>query len=230
MKINTLLFTMACFLGLFTTNVQAQTTISILGDSYSTYKGHVYPAYNACWFGNEQKSDEQKLNDLTQLDQLWWSILLNKLDAKLIRNNSYSGATICHTGYHNEDYSDRSFISRMHNLGAPDIIFIFGGTNDYWAQSPLGENQYENWTRDDLFKFRPAFCYLLHHMKKLYPHARIYNVSNCDIGTTVTESMDAICKHYGILNIQLHDIHNLGGHPSVKGMQTIADQLYEHLK
>lgn len=230
MKLKTVLLTAVCLLGIITANCQEQTKISILGDSYSTFRGHIYPEYNACWFGNIHKSEAQKTNDVSSVDQTWWSILLKKMDAKMIRNNSYSGATICHTGYKKEDYSDRSFVSRMHNLGNPDVIFIFGGTNDFWAESPMGEDQYDNWTRDDLFKFRPAFCYLLHHMKALYPKARIYNVVNTELGDIVPKAMDEICKHYGIHNIQLEELDKQGGHPSIKGMQMIADQIYEHLK
>lgn len=224
------LFTAMCLWGSLAISSQTPTKISILGDSYTTFRGYVYPDYNACWYGNLHKSKEQKKNDLTDVEQTWWRLLLDKMDAKLVRNNSYSGATICFTGYGKEDYSDRAFISRMYNLGNPDVILIFGGTNDDWAESPVGECQYENWTRTDLFKFRPAFCYLLHHMKELYPNARIYNVSNCDLGDTVTQSMADICKHYGISNIQLEKIHKMGGHPSVKGMQMIADQIYERIK
>lgn len=230
MKLKTLLLIVMCLFDSFAVSCQEQTKISILGDSYTTYRGYVYPEYNACWYGNPQKTTEQKKNDLTSVEQTWWRLLLNKMDAKLIRNNSYSGATICFTGYGKEDYSDRSFISRMFNLGDPDIILIMGGTNDDWADSPVGECQYENWTREDLYKFRPAFCYLLHHMKLLYPNARIYNVSNCDLGETVTQSMADICQHYGIPNIQLEKVHKMGGHPSVKGMKMIADQIYERIK
>lgn len=230
MKIKILLLSVICLLGFIPVSSQTQTKLSILGDSYSTYRGYVYPEYNACWFGNIHKSEEQKKNDVTNVEQTWWKILLNKMDAKMARNNSYSGATICHSGYNKSDYSDRSFISRMHNLGNPDVILIFGGTNDDWAQSPIGNNQYENWTREDLFSFRPAFCYLLHHMKALYPQARIYNVSNCDLSENIAQSMDEICKYYDIPNIQLIKIHKIGGHPSVKGMQMIADQIYEQLK
>ena len=58
-------------------------------------------------------------------------------------NNSYSGSTVCHTGYEKADYSDRSFITRIHNLGTPDIILVFGGTNDSWAGAPIGVYQYD---------------------------------------------------------------------------------------
>jgi hypothetical protein len=93
-------------------------------------------------------------------------------------NNSFSGATICHTGYRSEDYSDHSFITRMKALGCPDIIFIFGATNDYWAKSPLGEYQYADWSKKDLYSFRPAMSYMLDTMIDYYPNVEIYFLLN----------------------------------------------------
>lgn len=38
----------------------------------------------------------------------------------------------------------------------------WGGTNDAWAGSPIGEYQYEGWTKEDCKSFRPALsCWLL---------------------------------------------------------------------
>mgnify|MGYP000294813429 CR=1 FL=1 len=45
----------------------------------------------------------------------------------LEKNNSFSGSTICNTGYSKEDYTFCSFITRMKNLGSPDMILIFVG-------------------------------------------------------------------------------------------------------
>ena len=206
--------------------VSAQTTISILGDSYSTFLGHVTPASNAIWYGEVNAGDNHSKNNVHQLEQTWWYLLINKMNAKLECNNSYSGSTICLSGYKDTDYSDRAFIARIHNLGNPDIIFIFGGTNDAWASSPIGNYQYEKWTRQDLFYFRPAFAYLLNQLTMLYPKALICNISNCNISSAILESMQVICSHYGVKNIQLENIEKQSGHPSIDGMRAISDQVY----
>lgn len=210
----------------FAAVASAQRKVSILGDSYSTFGGYVSPATNACWYnGNDGGAEKQ--NDVKSVEQTWWHRFIHEHGFRLERNNSYSGSTVCLTGYRGEDYSDRAFITRILNLGNPDIILVFGGTNDSWAKSPVGEFQYEGWTRADLFSFRPAFCYLLHHLKLLYPAARIYNLTNSELSKEVTESMDEICRHYGITNIRLHDIDKQWGHPSIRGMQGICEQLWE---
>ena len=204
----------------------AQKKVSVLGDSYSTFYGCVTPETNICWYG---VPGEKKENDVTKVEETWWRLLVEKHGLQLERNNSFSGATICNTGYKQADFSDRSFITRMGNLGNPDVILIFGGTNDSWAGVPIGEFQYEGWTKADLYSFRPAFGYLLATLKQFYPAARIYNLTNTGLSEEVAASMDEICRHYGVTNIRLHDIDKQWGHPSVQGMKSICEQVWEEM-
>lgn len=202
----------------------AQQKISILGDSYSTFYGYVTPDTNLCWYA---VPGEKKENDVRQVEETWWYHFINDNGYQLERNNSYSGSTVCHTGYEKKDYSDRSFVTRMDNLGNPDIIFIFGGTNDSWAGVPIGEFQYGGWTKADLYSFRPAFCRLLAYVTERYSDATVYNITNSELSEDITDSMYEICRHYGVANIRLHDIDKQWGHPSVKGMRDISEQIKE---
>ena len=140
----------------------AQTkAVSILGDSYSTYEDFVTPAMNELWY--YAKNSEQK-TDVKDVRQTWWHQLIKENGWRLAVNNSYSGATISYTGYDGNDYSPRSFNTRMDNLGQPDIIFIFGATNDSWAGSPIGDFIYEGIKKADLYEFRPALAHMLRWM------------------------------------------------------------------
>ncbi len=214
-------------------NVVAQ-KISILGDSYSTFQGHVSPAWNFCWYGTDDKGKLEN-NDIRTVDQTWWSIVLKETGYELVKNNSFSGSTVCFTGYDGEDYSDRAFITRMNNLsdpvkGDPDIILVLGGTNDSWAGSPMGYFTYSNITRVMCYSFRPAFCYMMDYLKKNYPKARIINICNSELSTDITETQAEVCRHFGIENVQLHDIEKQWGHPSIAGMKAIAEQVLKVLK
>ena len=153
----------------------AQKKLSILGDSYSTYYGYVTPDTNLCWYG---VPEEKRENDVKRVEDTWWYLLINEHGYQMERNNSYSGSTVCHTGYEKADYSDRSFVTRMDNLGNPDVLLVFGGTNDSWAKAPIGSYQYADWTKADLYSFRPAFCRLMDYLTKRYPDTRIYNITN----------------------------------------------------
>ena len=210
---------------LASTYVQGQ-NISILGDSYSTYEGYLTPNTNEVWY---YAKNGDKKTDVTSVTQTWWWKYIKENRYKLCVNNSYSGATISYTGYDGNDYSARSFITRMDNLGCPDIIFVFGATNDSWAGSPIGEYKYAGQIKGDLYAFRPAMAYLMEHLQYRYPNVKIYFLINDGLSNDITTSVKTICDHYKIQYIQLHDIDKMSGHPSVKGHKQIAEQIEEVL-
>lgn len=199
----------------------AQKRVSIIGDSYSTFAGYVTPAKNLCFYRVKSRFP----NDVHDVKKTWWWMFVENHGYILDTNNSYSGATICNTGYAKNDYSDRSFVARMNNIGKPDVIFIFGGTNDCWAASPLGEFKYSNWTKADKYKFRPAFAYLLNNLKERHPKAMIVNICNSDLTGDYVSSMIKICEHYKVKNVVLKGIDKQYKHPSMKGMKQIVEQI-----
>ncbi len=206
----------------------AQTkAVSILGDSYSTYEDFVTPATNELWY--YAKNSEQK-TDVKDVRQTWWHQLIKENGWRLAVNNSYSGATICYTGYDGNDYSPRSFNTRMDNLGQPDIIFIFGATNDSWAGSPIGDFKYEGIKKADLYEFRPALAHMLRWMTDRYVNTEIYFILNTELKDEINTSVKTICEHYGVPVITLTEVDKISGHPSVKGMRQIADQVNSFLK
>ena len=222
-----LLFSLLLILAALPCHLSGQTRLSILGDSYSTFYGHIQPSANLAWYG---VPGEPKENDVSRVEQTWWSILAREGNYLLEVNNSYSGSTICCTGYEGADYSDRAFVTRTLNLGNPEVIIIFGGTNDSWAKAPVGNDRFSEWDKQSLYSFRPAFSYLLHSLVRLYPSARLYNVTNTELSPEITTAMDEICRHYSVPNIRLHDIDKQWSHPSVAGMESIARQILSALR
>ena len=193
-------------LALVSMTATAQTKkVSILGDSYSTFQGVNPEGYNP-FYPNDR-------NDVTEVSQTWWDLYIKAKGYQLEKNDSWGGSTICGTGYGRMDASRNNFISRVDRLGDPDIIFIFGGTNDAWANAPLGEYQWSDWTKDDCKNFRPAMACLIDMLRD-----------------TFNESMREVCKHCGVQLIELHDIDKQNGHPSIAGMKSICDQLLEAIK
>ena len=164
------------------------------------------------------------------MEQTWWSLYIKAKGYQLEKNDSWGGTTICGTGYGRMDSSRNNFISRVDSLGNPDIIFVFGGTNDAWANSPVGEYQYADWTKDDCKNFRPALACLFDMLKKRYPQATIYSLLNSELREPINESMREVCKHYNVQLIELHDIEKQNGHPSINGMKSICAQLLEAIK
>jgi len=208
-------------------HAQPKETVAILGDSYSTYEGYLTPSTNEIWYFQPWRDKRTDVNDVKQT---WWWQVIDRGGYKLGVNNSYSGSTICNTGYNDEDYTARSFITRLTNLGSPDIIFVFGGTNDSWAGVPIGEYKYENIKRADLFTFRPAMAFLLQGLINHYPGSSIYVIVNDGLSEEVTSSMITICDKYHIKHIELKNIDKIGGHPSIKGMEQISRQILDFVK
>ena len=207
------IFLFALLLSL-TAVAQQRLRISILGDSYSTYQNYI-PEGNAIWYFEPMDAKNTDVSDVRQM---------------LEKNDSYSGSTICFTGYKDEDYSDRSFITRLPRLGSPDILLIFGNTNDSWCGAKVGDYIYENWTRASLYTYRPALAKLLNDAQCRYPNARIYFIQNTELRKDITESTAVICKHYGVPVIQLTNIEKKSGHPNQKGMKAICEQVLKALR
>lgn len=228
---NLILLMVVGMLGCFTAKAQNLKSISILGDSYSTFQGYLQPDTNAVWYWDNV---EAMNTDVHHVRETWWHQFIKKNGYRLCVNNSFSGSTICYSGYKTvgpdfTDYSDRAFVTRLDKLGCPDIIFVFGGTNDSWAGSPIGEYKYSGWTREDLFSFRPAMACMLEKMIDRYPNVKIYFLLNDDLREEIDESVKAICSHYEVDLIELVDIHKINGHPSVKGMRQICEQIEAYI-
>ena len=206
--------------------------VFIMGDSYSTYKDYIpngYPFYY-CKEGRENSPLVTKMN----LEQTWWMQVLNNLKGNLVLNDSWSGSTVCHTRYDGEDCSKTSsFIFRFNKMREQgffknnkiDTVLIFGGTNDNWANSPLGEPKFSNITEKDMFNVLPAFCYLSRELRKELPNAEICFILNTDFKKEMVDCILDCAKKYNLITVQLKDIEKDFRHPNVLGMKSIADQV-----
>ena len=220
---------LAVLLAISCTDISAQTdktkTFSVLGDSYSTFEGYI-PDGN--WYFKNSDSE----NDVRNVEETWWHQFAERNGYELLLNESYSGSTICNTGYDGADYSDRAFTKRMFNVtaGNPDLIVIFGGTNDSWANAPIGELKFNDWTSTDMYSCLPACCFMLEYFTAVAKDSQIVFLINSELKKEVTEGITAACKHYGVQCLLLKDIDKIWGHPSIKGMTQISDQLSEFIK
>ena len=208
--------------------------ISILGDSISSYEGWNPNGYTP-WYSDAGNYNES--NDINDVKQTWWYKIIEELKATLLVNSSYSGTTICNTGYDGNDSSEHSFITRMKNdigegkvlQAKPNLIFVFGGTNDTWASSPVGSLKYSDWTDEDLKRTLPAFCYMINYLKKLNPGCRMINIINTSVSDEIRQGMINACEYYSVENIVLENISVTGGHPNQEGMNEIANQILQYL-
>ena len=210
--------------------ISAKTRVTIFGDSYSTFEGYLTPATNETWYWKADSPHRNQKNDVTKVEETWWWQVIDKMGWELEMNNSYSGSTVGYFGYQNENYQPRSFNTRVENLGEPDVILSCCITNDSWTGEKLGHYKYANWTENDMWYFRPAMARLCSMLKQNYPMAKTYIILNTQLKPEFCESLQIICKHYGIPVIVLHDIDKQQGHPSIAGHKAMAEQVVDYLK
>lgn len=204
----------------------AGATFSILGDSYSTFQGHI-PQGNACYYPRPESVD-----DVLRVEDTWWYQLMQRKAMRLLYNESYSGATVC-THVRDTQPPESSFTVRVKHLAAhtdengkgPDYIFFFGCTNDNWLERAKGQVQFQNWTREDLNQVLPAYCYVLDTIRREHPQACVVCAINSGLDPVIAEGMHLAGEHYGASVVELTNIDKQHGHPSALGMRQIADQI-----
>ena len=199
---------------------EKETSFSILGDSYSTFEGFVTPESNDVWYN---LPPDNYIN-VTDVSQMWWWQVQKAMNWELDHNNSFSGSVLCNWDTTNY-YGPHSFIRRADDLGYPDVIFVFGGTNDLWQNAPLGDFQYDDWTDEDLCLFRPGLAFLCAKLKRSYPTAKIYFMVDMQLGLEIINSFHTIIAHYQMDYVDLYDIEKDWGHPTANGMASIANQV-----
>ena len=220
--------------------------ISIMGDSISTFAGYIPTADG---FNLEHLARYPQDDLLTDVNETWWMQVITELDAKLGINDSWRGATLSGgapvtTGTTGENAAMSNLV-RIQNLGAngtPDIILLYGGTNDLAHVSKVGSfNAATAPTSVDLTTAKwdnlaDGFVHTLLRMRHYYPNAQI--VALLPAVTTSYYSneklaeanavMAQICQHYGIPYTDLRDCGITtaelpdGIHPNAAGMDYIT--------
>ncbi len=211
--------------------------VIIFGDSYSTFKGYIPEGYEPYYYPGGYANGIHKI-DVENMGDTWWGQLIPEMGANLLLNNSWSGSTIGYTGYNNTDCSESSsFIYRFIQLREAgffkenkiDTVFVFGGTNDCWCGAPIGELKYSDWSKEDLFSVLPAVSYFFKILTDELKGCRIISIINSELDETITQGIKTASEHYGITPVMLEDIDKDMGHPTLKGMKSIKEQVLKVL-
>ena len=221
--------------------------ISIMGDSISTFAGYIPVADG---FNREHLARYPQDNLLTDVNETWWMQVVAALDAKLGINDSWRGATLSGaapvTTGDTGPNAAMSNLTRIQNLGSngtPDVILLYGGTNDLAHVSKVGTFDPAtapttvDLTTKQWDNLADGFVHTLLRMRHYYPDALIvamlptytasyYSDAKLAQGNAV---MAQICQHYGIPYVDLRDsgvtaAHLPDGiHPGEEGMDLITD-------
>lgn len=206
------------------TDKPAKKTV-ILGDSYSTFAGCNPEGYDVFYPG-------PYVDDVLKVEDTWWDRLSKEANLIILQNNSWSGSTVCKDVRETQP-PESSFLVRMRKVLSaegvghivPDLILLFGGTNDSWLDRSVGENVYKFRTEKQLWCVLPAFCEMLEYVSAENPQAQIVCIANTDLKPEISAGVMDACNHYHVTCCQLHDIEKQNGHPTRAGMIRIAEQV-----
>ncbi|MBR4032653.1 MAG: hypothetical protein IKJ07_07970 [Clostridia bacterium] len=217
----------------------------MLGDSISTFQGISSPRHAEFFdLSNKLKSGVTKVIDT------WWGNVIDKLGAKLLVNNSISGSTVVCTPYYmvkTYGCSDERTSSLERNEKIPQVIVVYLGSNDHGWGVPIHYEENCGYDHpESLGLFFVAYSQMLQNLKGNYPNAEIWcltlpkiqneslpNLLFRPLREDYNEAIRDACIEKGC---RLIDISNCvyeafdGLHPSVKGMQTIADAVIAELE
>ena len=203
----------------------------VMGDSYSTYAGYIPEGY-APYYGDTMP----KGWEIESVDDTWWRQVAKKQGYNILLNDSWSGSTVCNS-LRPTDPKEYTFVRRIDKYisegffekNEVDTFFIFGLTNDSWRNCPIGETKYDEKTEKDLDYALAAYCYLVERIKSQKNIKRIVAIINDELKPEITDGTIALCKHYEIEYVMLHDLAKVQGHPNKLGMAQIAEQICEIL-
>ena len=167
-------------------------TISILGDSISTFDGCNPPGYRVFYEGERRTSTGVQ----TPADT-WWSQVTAHLGARVLANSSFSGSLVEGAGFPAGSSQER--IDALADGGVqPDVVIVFMGINDYgWggaAAQAAGRGNALPATLDldaiaphapgyaspdAVARFRAAYDLLLSRMRATYPQADVWCCTLC---------------------------------------------------
>lgn len=232
--------------------------ISILGDSISTfgdpsatnedgtYCYSYYPAAS-CRYSEDGVDSIQ-----FDVENTYWMKLIRAAGMKLGVNDSYRGTKVSGT---TNAFNLQTRINHLGEKGTPDVILVFGGTNDAGQAVTLGtfntENP-QNYTDAQIAAlpvttFADAYRTMLIRLMKKYPLAEIvvvlptfttsyYTITDLDL---YVEVIKEACDFFGIkyidarctgINVYNRDSFLVDGiHPNAAGMDLLFKKIYKQL-
>lgn len=154
-----------------------QMRFSVFGDSISTLYG-----YHPSGYAVEYKGSFAKESCVLTINDTWWGMVIDQLEGTLLINDSYSGCMVTSSSEAAIQYPSAASEKRIDALclpGAPDVLMIYLGTNDWGRNVVTVDNNKPWWC-----SFLGAYDHMLHEICKRMPNTEIW----C-LNLTYSESM-----------------------------------------
>lgn len=224
-------------------------TVSLLGDSITTFDGYIPEEYLPYYPYNGMT--------LTDVNQTWWMNMLEQTGMELLVNGSWSGSLVCGDSEAADSKAACSY-RRLTDLKQgneiPDVILVYMGANDYFAEKELGNWSGAPTVRSDgnIQNFTESYELMLQKLIGMYPDTQLYCLTLIEadgdhehvngVGCTIADyntRIKQLAGAYGIPVIDLHEcgmpleqIHQYtddGIHPNAAGAKKMGDYVSSEL-
>lgn len=144
--------------------MKAKKTVSILGDSISTFEGWNPEGYLV--FYNQEAAEQ---TGVVAVEDTWWYQVAHDLQLEILANNSYSGSRASGAEFPAAN-CDRRIDDLARDGREPDWIIVYLGANDYGG----GVAQYGAGTE----AFDSSYKIILQKLSARYPKSQIICVAS----------------------------------------------------
>ena len=206
-------------------------TLSILGDSISSYKG----------YSNDEKANKMLFYNAWfyrapfPVEGTYWKMILDTLGMELCVNNSWSGGNLSGRDDENSGVNRASNLSRDDGT-SPDFIILFMGMNDLGRgkNSEIFAADYEETLRRMREKYPkvPICCvnmpdrdYMLKTRTEVFNSIIENAVNTAGEGVFIADFFSSPMENDNYYNNTIDGLH-----PDPDGMRMIAEVIYDAMK
>ena len=204
------------------------TRLGILGDSISTFNG-IIPSDHRPYY----PSTNSACADVTSWEKTYWGHLVKDYwKCELDVNSSWSGSCVADG---DPTVVRTPFVKRCSLFKNPDVIILFGGTNDSQParQIALGEFDF-NSAPEALNKharFRESYIWVIKTLQKNYPDAQLICIVGNHIDGEYGNSVKTIAEHFNLPVVDFRGDQKVTVyselHPNAAGHAYMAEKIYK---
>ena len=219
-----------------------QIRVGIMGDSISTFEGQMCNSDYKTWYPGADPNVGVAGKESVAVDsveKLWWWILINEYmdNGVLDANSSWSGTRV-RSGVESEGNSGRNyqagFVNRTGDFNDPDVIIIFGGTNDTTKDKGelIGDYEWDKSIEEhNIEEFRSAYVCMVKKLQAAYEGVQLILVIGDRLTEVYADSIMEIAAHFDLPYVNfIGDGDRLPKcktvHPDAVGQRYLAEKIY----
>ena len=197
-------------------------SLSVMGDSISSH--------------SQYNSNAHYSSRTMPVSKMWWQITADRLGMDIEKINAVSGRRVSKTGSGNT-----SAVERWYEIGNPDVLICYVGTNDFIHGVELGDfpSDINSTDMNDTDNFTGAYVYMINKIRQSRPNTEIIlctlpsslssSKASCSIGT-FNARIRTIANKFGLSYIDFSSLSFSGIHPNANGQSKLAQKAINKLK